>query len=133
SWSPNGKYIYFASNRTTPSYPFGMQDASIYRLALDWYAEDFNKLGFDKLFEEKEEKKDEKKKGNKKEETKKPKPVVKVNLEKLRDRVERVSNRFGTQNNPQVFTDGDKTIVFYNSNEDGGSYNLFKKVYKPFE
>jgi|SRR5690554_81721 len=133
SWSPDGKYIYFTSNRTTPSYPFGMQDASIYRLALDWYSEDFTKEGFDKLFEEKkEEEKDTKKKDDKKD-TKEPKPVVKVNLKDLRDRVESVSNRFGTQNNPKVFSDGDNTIVFYNSNEDGGKYNLYKKVYKPFK
>lgn len=133
SWSPDGKYIYFASNRTTPSYPFGMQDASIYRLALDWYADDFDKKGFEKLFEEKEEKKDEKKTKNNKEETKELKPVIKINLENLRDRVERVSNRFGTQNNPRVFSNGDNTLVFYNSNEEGGSYNLYKKTYKPFE
>src|SRR5699024_5883965 len=130
SWSPDGKYIYFASNRTTPSYPFGMQNSSIYRLALDWYAEDFNKDGFDKLFEEKEEKKDDKKK---KADTKESKPVVKVNLNNLRDRVERVSSRFGTQNNPKVFSDGKNTVVFYSSNEDGGSYSLYKKVYKPFD
>src|SRR5699024_4912511 len=99
SWSPDGKYIYFASNRTTPSYPFGMQNSSIYRLALDWYAEEINKDGFDKLFEEKEGKKEDKKKADAKE----IKPVVKVNLNNLRDRVERVSSRFGTQNNPQVF------------------------------
>src|SRR5690625_1591474 len=126
-------YIQCAINRTTPSYPFGMQNSSIYRLALDWYAEDFNNEGFDQLFEEKEEKKDDKKSKKKKEEAKETKPVVKVNLNNLRDRVERVSNRFGTQNNPQVFSDGKNTIVFYNSNEDGGSYNFYKKVYKPFE
>src|SRR5699024_658745 len=130
SGSPDDKYIYSASNRTTPSYAFGMQNSSIYRLALDWYAEDFNKDGFDKLFEEKEEKKDDKKK---KADTKESKPVVKVNLNNLRDRVERVSSRFGTQNNQKVFSDGKNTVVFYSSNEDGGSYSLYKKVYKPFD
>ncbi len=40
-WSADGRYIYFLSNRTTPSYPFGMQDATVYRLALDWYSGPF--------------------------------------------------------------------------------------------
>lgn len=131
SWSPDGKYIYFTSNRTTPSYPFGMEDASIYRLALDWYTDDFTNEGYAKLFEEKEaEKKDKKKK---KEETKEAKPVVKINVNNLRDRVEQVSKSFGTQSNPRVFTDGERTIVFYNSNEDGGKNKLYKKIYQAYK
>lgn len=129
SWSPDGKYIYFASNRTTPSYPFGMKDASIYRLALDWYADDFTTEGYEKLFEEKEETKKDKK--NK--ETKEAKPIVKVNVNNLRDRIEQVSKNFGTQSNPKAFTDGERTIVFYTSNEESGAYKLYKKVYEAFK
>lgn len=130
SWSPDGKYIYFASNRTTPSYPFGMQDASIYRLALDWYADDFKSKGFNNLFKEESNKN---KKKDKKEEAKKPSVVVKINTNGLRDRIELVSKKFGTQNNPKAFSDDENTIVFYNSNEDGGTYSLYKTVYKPYK
>lgn len=131
SWSPDGKYIYFASNRTTPSYPFGMQDASIYRLALDWYAADFEKDAYTKLFEEKEEIENDKKKKNK--EAGKTNTLVRLNLENLRDRIELVSKNFGTQNSPKVFADEDRTLVFYVSNEDAGSYSLYKKIYEAYK
>ena len=32
-WSPDGKYIYFTSQRLKPSYPFGMPNAKVYRVA----------------------------------------------------------------------------------------------------
>ncbi len=51
-WSPNGKYIYFASDRTNPSYPLGMQKSNIYRMALDWFDEPYKSEKFDKLFTE---------------------------------------------------------------------------------
>lgn len=59
-WSPNGKYIYFASDRINPSYPLGMQKSNIYRMALDWFDEPYKSERFDKLFieEEKEKKND---------------------------------------------------------------------------
>ncbi|MBP8115590.1 MAG: PD40 domain-containing protein, partial [Chitinophagaceae bacterium] len=34
-WSPDSKYIYFTSQRLKPSYPFGMPDAKVYRMALE--------------------------------------------------------------------------------------------------
>ena len=55
-WSPDGKYIYFASNRLKPSYPFGMQDAHIYRMALSKIEAPYRSDKFDELF-----KKDDKK------------------------------------------------------------------------
>ncbi|WHT38019.1 hypothetical protein QNH98_13005 [Myroides sp. mNGS23_01] len=61
-WSPSGKYIYFTSDRLNPSYPMGMQNASIYRLALDWYTEPFKSDEFDQLFTVKKEEKNESKK-----------------------------------------------------------------------
>lgn len=53
-WSPNGKYIYFASDRINPSYPLGMQKSNIYRMALDWFDEPYKSERFDKLFIEEE-------------------------------------------------------------------------------
>ena len=59
-WSPDGKYIYFTSSRTKPAYPFGMQNAKIYRIALDKFDDPFRADKFDELFK-KEEKKEDKK------------------------------------------------------------------------
>src|SRR3546814_13535932 len=59
-WSPDGKSVYFASNRTTPSYPTGMRDASIYRMGLDYFDEPSSTAKLEKLCDKKrEEKKDE--------------------------------------------------------------------------
>lgn len=68
AWSPDGRSIYFASNRTKPSYPTGMRDASIYRLALDDFDEPYRIDKFDELFEDK--KKDDKGNDDSKKESK---------------------------------------------------------------
>lgn len=138
-WSPNGKYIYFASDRTNPSYPLGMQKSNIYRMALDWFDEPYKSEKFDKLFvEEKksaESTKDSKKKKDKKEE--KPKePVIKelkVNPENTLERIELVTDRYGYQDDPVVFADDKKEILLFNSNQDNGKKQLFKKVFTDFE
>jgi tricorn protease-like protein len=49
-WSPDGKYIYFASNRTKPSYPTGMQNSSIFRMALTNFDQPYRSAKFDELF-----------------------------------------------------------------------------------
>src|SRR3546814_16024735 len=65
-WSPDGKSVYFASNRTKPSYPTGMRDASIYRMDLDYFDEPYRIDKFEELFDKKEEdKKDDDKKKEK--------------------------------------------------------------------
>ncbi|ASK31089.1 peptidase S41 [Chryseobacterium sp. T16E-39] len=147
-WSPNGKYIYFTSDRTSPSYPLGMQKSNIYRMALDWFDEPYKSEKFDKLFiEEKketktdEDKKDNKeKKGEKEEENKEKKeakePIVKelrVNPENALERIEMVTDRYGYQDDPIVFADDKKEILFFNSNQDNGKKQLFKKVFTDFE
>src|SRR3546814_17218969 len=50
-WYPDGKSVYFASNRTKPSYPTGMRDASIYRMALDYFDQPYRIDQFEKLFD----------------------------------------------------------------------------------
>ncbi|WP_312288395.1 S41 family peptidase [Chryseobacterium gleum] len=150
-WSPNGKYIYFASDRTNPSYPLGMQKSNIYRMALDWFDEPFKSEKFDNLFmEEKKETKpsdtakDTKDKKNKKEEDKdkekkeekEKEPVIKelkVNPEDTLDRIELVTDRYGYQDDPAVFADDKKEILLFNSNQDNGKRQLFKKVFTDFE
>lgn len=138
-WSPNGKYIYFASDRFNPSYPLGLQNPSIYRFSLDWTTDPFKSDKFDKLFVEKKEevKKEPSKKDKKAKETAKvesPKiSSIKVNTEGILDRIELVSDRFGNQYAPMVFADDKKEVVFYNTNQENGKGNLYKKVYEDFE
>lgn len=149
-WSPNGKYIYFTSDRTNPSYPLGMQKSNIYRMALDWFDEPYKSEKFDKLFaEEKKEtkptettkdNKDNNDKKDKKEESKDKKeeqePVIKelkINPENTLDRIELVTDRYGYQDDPTVFLDEKKEILFFNSNQDNGKKQLFKKVFTDFE
>ncbi|CAI8930173.1 S41 family peptidase [Chryseobacterium sp. IT-36CA2] len=147
-WSPNGKYIYFASDRTNPSYPLGMQKSNIYRMALDWFDEPFKSEKFDNLFTE--EKKDEKSSDKSKSKEKKAKkeddkdkekkeekePVIKelkVNPEDTLDRIELVTDRYGYQDDPAVFNDDKKEVLLFNSNQDNGKRQLFKKVFTDFE
>ncbi len=132
-WSPDGKYIYFNSSRTKPAYPFGLNNAKIYRVALDKFDDPFRADKFDELFkkeEKKEDKKDEKK------DSAKPVPApntININTARIMERVERISPDFGTQYGPMLVSQkGDKTTVFYMSNHDG-RFSAWKTVLEPFE
>ncbi len=134
-WSPDGRYIYFASDRTNPSYPLGMQRSNIYRMSLDWFDKPYKSSEYDKLFvEEKKEKKDEKKdkdKTTKRDTVAIVKPLV-VNADDALERVELVTDRFGYQSEPQIFADGKKQYLFFNSNQDNGKYALWQKTFEDF-
>ena len=136
-WSPDGKYIYFYSDRLTPSYPYGLRNPKIYRLALQDFDTPYRSDKFDALFPEEEpkdttaekEKKEEKK--EKKKETKKVDVVI--DFEDLSERIEQIGPRFGAQSSPYVVQKDDKTMIFYSSNHDEGKRNLWKTTYEPFE
>lgn len=137
-WSPDGKYIYFTSSRLKPSYPFGMQDPKVYRMALDKIDEPFRSDKFNDLF--KEEKKDTTKKDSTKKDTttkatsKSDSTVlIKMNLTDIMDRLEQISPSFGGQYLMSLYQKGDKTYVFYNSNHAEGRYALWKTTIEPFE
>ncbi|WBV55077.1 S41 family peptidase [Chryseobacterium daecheongense] len=140
-WSPNGKYIYFTSDRTNPSYPLGMQKSNIYRMALDWFDEPYKSERFDKLFTEEVKKpettKENKDKKEEDKEKKEEKEIVvkelKINPENTLERIELVTDRYGYQEDPTVFMDDKKEILFFNSNQDNGKKQLFKKVFTDFE
>lgn len=147
-WSPNGKYIYFTSDRINPSYPLGLQKSNIYRMALDWFDEPYKSEKFDSLFveEKKEAKPDkaekdkndskDKKEDNKEKKEEKKEPVIKelkVNPENTLERIELVTDRYGYQDDPVVFASDKKEILFFNSNQDNGKKQLFKKVFADFE
>lgn len=139
AWSPDGKYIYFASNRTKPSYPTGMQNARIYRMALEDFDEDYRSAKFDELFDESSNTKRDstamKKNGqDKKDETKAAstiKPIVMIDTQGLMDRITLASPAFGSQYNPSVFKKGDKTYLFFSSNHEGRGA-LYRTVMEPF-
>lgn len=134
-WSPDGKYIYFASNRTKPSYPYGMQNASIFRIALEKHDDPYRFEKFDALFSEKDDsdEKADNKKNQKKDDQKKDNVKVVIDLQGIDKRIERVSQSFGTQSRPVVFTERGKTHVLYSSNQDGGRSALYRTTYEDFE
>ncbi|MDW7692106.1 S41 family peptidase [Flammeovirgaceae bacterium SG7u.111] len=144
-WGPEGKYIYYVSNRTQPSYPFGMQDARVYRMALTELENPYRSDKFEELFEEKEEKGDDedaddkKKKGKKdkdakeEKEEKKPELVIKISEEGIMERVQRVSPNFGSQGAPYVIKKDDKIHVLYGSNHDERKYAIWNTTYEEFE
>lgn len=151
-WSPDGKHLYFNSNRTKQSYPYGLRDAKIYRIALERMDAPYRSDKFDELFAE-AEKKDDKGEGEKKSEGDKgdsekkgerekksddakkeeKKNVVTIDYNNLMERMERIGPFFGTQNGPYVIQKDDKTTIIYGSNHDEGNYNLYKTVMQPFE
>lgn len=143
-WSPDGRYIYFTSSRTKPSYPLGMEDAHVYRMALDYYDTPYRSDKFDDLFKEttptapkettpaKEDKKTTdtaKKKAEEKPATK----LITINTQRILDRIELVSPAFGTQYLTDVMTKGDKTYVFYTSSHEGLPMSTYRTVIEPFE
>ena len=123
-WSPDGKYIYFVSDRIHPSYPYGTTEAHLYRMKLERFAELFKSDEVDKLFEEKD----------KKEEDKKDEQVeVKITGSDFMDRLELIGPTFGQQSSPYVYQKNGKTTVFYISNHDEGTPKLWKTTLEDFE
>lgn len=124
TWSPDGKYIYFQSNLTQPSFPRGIGDTHIYRMALDNYDAPFKTEKFNDLF-----KMDEKKK---KDSIKEPISIT-ITKNGLMDRIERISPAFGSQSDIYLITKDETTYVYYFSNHDQGKQHLWRTIIKPFE
>lgn len=142
-WSPDGKYIYFTSARTKPSYPSGMQDAHVYRMALNNYDTPYRFDKFDELFKEdkpaepKEVKPSETKKKDADTTKNKPAPkppvIITINTQRILDRIELISQSFGAQYLADVFAKGEKTYVFFSSNHEGGAPGIYRAITEPFE
>lgn len=123
-WSPDGKYVYFQTNRTEPSFPYGMRDADIYRIALYQVEPEFRSDRVIALFKEE----------NGEEDSDSDTTVtVTIREEGLEDRWEQVGSSFGTQSSPFVTLDGEKTILLYRSNHNEGRTAWWKTVFEPFE
>lgn len=129
-WSPDGKYLYFASDRLQPGFPYGTTNGKIYQMALDKYNAPFKAEKYNDLFK-KESKKDTDKDTDEK--SKEEKPVVKINSTDIMERLRSVSPRFGEQENPNILKKDDKTFVLYISNHSEGKSQLWKTTLTPFE
>lgn len=128
-WSPDGKHIYFSSNRVTPSYPRGGGEGNIYRMALNRFEDPFKSQKFDELFAEQEDDSDE----DKEEDSSEEKMNISIDENGLSERIEPVGERFGNQFAPVVLHDGDKTMVAYLSNHDEGNTAMYVTTSEPFE
>ncbi|MDT0538840.1 S41 family peptidase [Croceitalea sp. P059] len=136
AWSPDGKYVYFTSNLTKPSYPYGMEAPKIYQMALDKFEDPYLIDEFDKLFKEEEKEPEDKEKKNKEEKSKvddTKKVTVKINEKGLMERIKRVSPSFGSQYAPAAYKKDKTTYLFYLSNHDEGKMKLWKTTFEHFE
>ncbi len=126
-WSPDGKYIYFTSQRLKPSYPFGMPNAKVYRMSLDREDEPYRLDKYNELF--KEEKKD----TTKKKENADSLKSISIESVRLMERLEQLSPSLGAQFLQAVYQKGEKTTALYASNHGEGKPALWKTVTEPFE
>ncbi len=127
-WSPDGKYIYFSSNRVTPTYPRGGGESNIYRMALSRFEEPYKSEKFDELFAEEKEESE-----NEEENQEDEKLTISIEKEGLLERIESVGELFGSQFAPVVLQSGDKTMVAYLSNHDEGNTAMYVTTSEPFE
>lgn len=119
-WAPDGRSIYFVSDRYSPNYPRSEGTAKIYKLPLHRFQEPTRTGRFDELF--------------------KSKPAsdtiihpVKLDLENISDRWEMINIRAGQQASPQVFRRKEETTILFTSNHDKGEWALWKIAEKPFD
>jgi tricorn protease len=120
SWSPDGKYIYFVSDRVTPSYPRSNTQNNIYRIPLYRFQKPMRKDAFNELFAENEE-------------NDTLPPVVRFDLTDLQNRWEEIRVNGGVQWSPLVFEHKNGQYLFFVSNHEAGKMALYKREFAPFE
>ncbi|MFP4691582.1 MAG: S41 family peptidase [Bacteroidales bacterium] len=122
SWSPCGKYIYFATDRYQPNYPRGNTQDRLYRIPLYRFSETLKSEKFDAMFSEEDE------------EGSDVDPMIQFDLEGITERWEpiRVAN-IGRQWAPRVYEYNGHQVMFFTSNHDKGQWSLWKTEIKPFE
>jgi len=134
-WSPDGKFIFFESSRTKPSYPFGLQSPKVYRLALEKMDEPYRMDKYNDLFKDQTPKDTSLKKDTAK---KMIPPVVQstvlsIDMDNIMERLEAVSPPFGSQYLEYVYGKGEKTSILYLSDHGEGRFALWKTTIEPFE
>ncbi len=124
-WSPDGKYIFWASDPFAPNYPRGSANSRIFSVPLQRYDAPFKSDSFAELFEEK--KADADKLG--------AKLTVSIDFDGILKRAERISPNAGRQAMPFVTFDNKKEeyVVYYISNHDGNPHNIWATTIKPFD
>ncbi|MEN8222193.1 MAG: S41 family peptidase [Acidobacteriota bacterium] len=129
-WSPDGKYLFFEADRFKPQYPRGGIASKIYALPLMRFSDKFRSDKWDELF-----KKEIKAEKGKKDKIKKPAPAINVSIDydRMEKRWEQISPSSGSQSGPVVYKDGEKLIVLYVSDHEGGGYHLYKTTMDPFK
>jgi len=141
-WSGDGKYIYFSTNRTKPSYPTGGGASHIYRFALDKTDVPFRTDEFDKLWKKDSPAKKDSTSGKKNAATSKKDSTaskkdsiapIKINTDRIWERFEQISPGFGSQGSPYLIQKGDKTTVLYYSDHALGAGALWKTVISPWD
>lgn len=121
-WSPDGKYIYFSTDRTKVSFPRGTDNTDIYRIALRNFDTEFKSDKYDKLFaEEKKGKKDS------------VKTETIIDFEKLKDRWQAIAAQNGNQSSPYVIQKNEETTVLFTSNHNGEYGVIWQTTIKPFQ
>lgn len=126
-WAPDGKSIYFSSQRLKPLYPFGLPDAKVYQLLLDKSEEPYRIDKFNELF------KDEKKDTSAKSTSKDSIAPISIDTDLIMERMIQIGPDLGAQFLAAVFQKNDKTTILYSSNHGEGKSALWKTVTEPFE
>jgi len=122
-WGPDGKYIYFETNRKQPSYPFGLQNGDIYRIPLQRQEAEFRSEELEKVFASDDS-----------EESADNEIAVQIDPDlNPVETMERVGASFGSQSSPFVIKKGDATHVIYYSNHDESQRTLWVTTFSPFE
>ena len=136
-WSLDGKNLYYHSNATQPSYPYGLQRPDLFKIPLVAYDSPFKSDKFDELFIEEDKKeeadKEEDKKEDKDKEKKEEKPVVSIDKVDIMERVKRIGPSFGSQFGIFPIKDEEKEIILFASNHGEGETALYKWEKAPFE
>lgn len=102
-FTPDGKYLYLLTNRTAASYPGGAS-MSLYKVALQKNQKPLATEAYEQLFQNnKADGKD---------------SLVVIDQKSLQRRFERVV-RTGSQSNPYIFSQKDKSWLLYGSNHEG--------------
>lgn len=124
-WSPDGKSIYFASDRLQPSYPYGTTNSKIYKMDLDKYEDPFKVEEYNNLFNPNKKTDDS--------DAKSKNVNVTINYQDLMKRLTVISPSFGEQENPSIIEKDTKTHIIYVSNHSEGTPQLWKTTIEPFE
>jgi tricorn protease len=120
-WSPDGKYIYFQTDRTKVGFPRGADNTDIYRIALRAFDKEFKSDKYQKLFiEEKKGKKDS------------VKVETVIDFESLKERWESIASQNGNQYSPYVIQKNDETITLFMSTHNGEPGVIWQTILKPF-